>query len=589
MAGTLRVLIVEDSEDDALLMVRKLQHEGYTVVFVRVETAQAMTDALEREKWDVILSDYTLPHFSGTAALSLLKEKGLDIPFIIVTGTVSDVKAVSAMKAGAHDYIMKNNLARLPAAIERELREAVVRQEKKLADDALRESEEKLRIITASAGDAVMMIDDDGLITFWNKAAEKMFGYTYNEATGKEIHKLIVPEKHHQDFVTGFKTFKETGQGRVIGKTLELEGRRKDGTMFSAEHTISAVNIKGKWHAIGVARDITERKKAEEMQRKQGEELQTIIESSPAMIFYKDAENRFIHINHALAEAVGLPKEALEGKSCFDVFPLHAERYWKDDKEVIASGQPKTGIIEQMAAKKGTRWVQTDKVPYRDEKGNIIGIIGFAVDITSRKQAEEGLLRSYEKLRKTLEQTAFALSSTVEKRDPYIAGHQRRVTAIACAIAVEMGFSENQIEGIRIAGLLHDIGKIAISSDILSKPGKISAIELELIKTHVQVSYEILKDIEFPWPIAQMVFQHHERVNGSGYPQGLSHDKILPEARILCVADVVEAMVSHRPYRAALGIDAALEEISQKRGVLYDAGVVDTCTKLFREKGFKFE
>ena len=459
---------------------------------------------------------------------------------------------------------------------------------RKRAEEEIKEREAMLHIITASAGDAVMMIDDGGLITFWNKASEKMFGYTQDEALGKDIHRLIVPEKYYHDFVKGFKTFVETGKGAVIGKVLELEAKRKDGTEFYTEHSISAVKIKGKWHAIGLARDITERKQAEALLGKQKKELQTIIESSPVMIFYKDTENRFIRINKSLADAIGLSKEEVEGKSCMDIFPRLAEGYWKDDKEVIASGRPKVGIIEQIETKEGMRWVQTDKVPSVDEGGNIVGIIGFAVDITRRKEAEDGLQRSLEKLRKNLEDTASALSSSLEMRDAYTAGHARRVTLLACAIARETGLSADQIDGIRIAGVLHDIGKISIPAEILSKPGKLTKVEFELIKSHASAGYEILKDIEFPWPIAQIVSQHHEKMDGSGYPSGLSDDNILREARMLCVADVVEAMASHRPYRAALGIDAAIEEITQKRGIHYDPVIVDACVRLFKEKGFTF-
>lgn len=181
------------------------------------------------------------------------------------------------------------------------------------------------------------------------------------------------------------------------------------------------------------------------------------------------------------------------------------------------------------------------------------------------------------------------MASVVEIKDPYTAGHQKRVTRLASAIAEELGLPKEQIEGIRIAGLIHDIGKVSIPAEILSKPGRITDLEFSVIKTHSQAGYDILKTIEFPWPIAQIVLQHHERLNGSGYPQGLSGEEILLEARILGVADVVEAMASHRPYRPALGIDKALEEITQNRGILYDARVAEACLKLFADKGFTLE
>jgi len=182
-----------------------------------------------------------------------------------------------------------------------------------------------------------------------------------------------------------------------------------------------------------------------------------------------------------------------------------------------------------------------------------------------------------------------ALASSVEMRDPYTIGHQRRVTQLACAIAEELGLSEEEIEGLHMAGLVHDIGKVTVPADILIKPGQLTLKEFDMIKTHPQVGYDILKPIEFPWPVAEMVLQHHERMDGSGYPNGLVGEETLLPARILAVADVVEGMVSHRSYRQAPGLKRALEEIAQHKGTSYDPQVVDVCLKLFREKRFKFE
>jgi PAS domain S-box-containing protein len=204
------------------------------------------------------------------------------------------------------------------------------------------------------------------------------------------------------------------------------------------------------------------------------------------------------------------------------------------------------------------------------------------------RQSQEELQRTTETLRKTLGATIQAMAVTVETRDAYTAGHQRQVANLARAIATEMGLSKGQIEGIRMAAVIHDIGKISVPAEILSKPGRLNDLEWGMIKTHPRVGYDILKTVEFPWPVAQIVLQHHERLDGSGYPQGLSGEEILLEARILAVADVVEAMASHRPYRAAHGIDEALEEISQNRGILYDPEVVDACLKLFSEKKLGF-
>jgi putative nucleotidyltransferase with HDIG domain len=232
---------------------------------------------------------------------------------------------------------------------------------------------------------------------------------------------------------------------------------------------------------------------------------------------------------------------------------------------------------------------------FRDKKGNIKNIflkisiipgtkksVSSLMDITERKQAEE-------KLKKTMDATLETMSKIIEVKDPYTAGHQQRVSQLAVSISKELNFLQEQVEGIKIASLIHDIGKIGIPTEILNKSIALSDIEFSLIKAHSQIGYDILKSIDFSYPVAEIVLQHHEKIDGSGYPKGLKGDDISLEAKIICVADVVEAMSSHRPYRPALGSDKALEEISKNKGILYDTIVVNACVKLFKEKGFKWE
>ena len=211
------------------------------------------------------------------------------------------------------------------------------------------------------------------------------------------------------------------------------------------------------------------------------------------------------------------------------------------------------------------------------------------MDIAERMKVDEKLQNTLNSLRKAVSMTIQVLVAAVDARDPYTAGHQRRAANLARAIATEMGFSPEKVEGIRMAGYIHDIGKLSIPAEILSKPTKLSEIEFALIKEHSRSGYEILKDVESPWPLAEMVYQHHERMDGSGYPRKLQGNAIIIEARILAVADVVEAMASHRPYRPSLGIDLALAEIEKNRGIIYDDDVVGACVIMFREKGFKLE
>src|SRR5665648_338603 len=239
------------------------------------------------------------------------------------------------------------------------------------------------------------------------------------------------------------------------------------------------------------------------------------------------------------------------------------------------------------------------------QKGCVIGIINLNRKVDAEPFTEDDLkllstiaheaataierVSLYQELHKSYLNTINTIAKIVETRDPYTSGHQKRVAKLACAIAEEMSLPQDKTEGLYAAGILHDIGKMNVPAEILSKPGRLSEIELSLIKTHPQAGSDIIKEMEFPWAVSLIVLQHHERIDGSGYPQGLKGDEILLEARIIGVADVVEAMASHRPYRPALGIDKALEEISQNRGILYDPEVVDACLKLFKEKGFKFE
>jgi len=210
-------------------------------------------------------------------------------------------------------------------------------------------------------------------------------------------------------------------------------------------------------------------------------------------------------------------------------------------------------------------------------------------ELNERKRIEQDLQRKDDLLQETFMSTVNALASIVEMKDPYTAAHQRWVTRLACAIASEMDLTQDQIEGLYMAGLIHDIGKMNVPTELLIKPGQLSEVEYEAIKVHPQSGYDIVRQIQFPWPVAQIVLQHHERIDGSGYPQGISSTEILPEARILAVADLVEAMASHRPYRAAHGVEIALKEIAKQRGVLFDQEAVDACLKVFKKKGFTFE
>ena len=334
------------------------------------------------------------------------------------------------------------------------------------------------------------------------------------------------------------------------------------------------------------------RKKTEDSLRESESHFRNIFDYAVEGIFQSTLDDRYMSVNPAFARTLGYesPQEVLS-----TINDISRQLYVNSESyQTLKALLTEKGFIEgyetEFYKKDGSKiWVSINARAVRNGNETISFFEGFHQDITQRKQAENALKKSVESLKRTLDGTVDALSTTLEMRDPYTAGHQKRVALIACEIAQEMGLSKQQIEGIRVMGFLHDIGKIVVPAEILSKPGKINEYEFHIIKAHSQVGYDILKGIELPWPVAVATIQHHERLDGSGYPHGLKGDEIILEARILAVADVLEAMASHRPYRPALGLDKALEELAQKKGTVYDTEVVNACLRLFIDKGFRYE
>lgn len=310
--------------------------------------------------------------------------------------------------------------------------------------------------------------------------------------------------------------------------------------------------------------------------------LSTILKSIGDGIIVLNTQGRVSFINSIAQKITGWSEEEALGQPFSSIFRLKESslplnKNFHSQEAVLVSRTGQETPIEQTLA----------ELP--EERGQKTGQVIVFRDITARKKAEQELQESWNRLHRALEGTVQAIATTIEMRDPYTAGHQRRVARLAEAIALEEALPEGRVEGLKLASEIHDIGKIYVPAEILSKPTKLTELEYTIIKTHPEAGYEILKNIEFPWPIAQIVLQHHERMDGSGYPGGLKGKEILLEARILAVADVVEAMSSHRPYRPAFGLDMALEEIQANRGRLYGPDEVDACLKLFTEKGFSLD
>ncbi len=346
-------------------------------------------------------------------------------------------------------------------------------------------------------------------------------------------------------------------------------------------------------YSSGTIQDITERLQGEEAVREGEERIRLLLDSTAEAIYGVDLDGNCIFANAACLRMLGYD----------DVSELIGENMHALTHHTRADGSPypekECRIYE--AFRTGVETHVDDEVMWRNDgssfpvsywthtvtKGDqITGSVVAFLDITEQLQARDELKISHAQLMASLEGTISTITKIVDARDPYTSGHQQRVADLACNIAREMGLDENFIEGVTLGAKIHDIGKINVPAELLSKPTKLTNVEYMLIQSHSQVGYDILKDIEFPWPVADIAHQHHERMDGSGYPQGLKGDEISLEARIVAVADVVEAMASHRPYRPGLGIDKALDEIMKNRGNFYDPLVVDACLRLFKEKGY---
>jgi PAS domain S-box-containing protein/putative nucleotidyltransferase with HDIG domain len=327
---------------------------------------------------------------------------------------------------------------------------------------------------------------------------------------------------------------------------------------------------------------------SEEKLRESEELFRCYLEYAPDGVYMSDVEGNFLYGNRKCEEMIGYRQEELIGKNFLELNLLTENSLAKAVELLQANREGKsTGPDEiDLIAKDGRLIPVEINTNVVQRMGQKI-VLAFVRDITERRRAEQKLKDTLESLRKAFGTTVQVMVSAVEIRDPYTAGHQVRVADLARAIATEKGLTRDRIDGLRMAALIHDIGKLSIPAEILSKPTKLTEIEFSLIKEHSLKGYEMLKDVESPWPLAQIVYQHHERMNGSGYPRNLRGEEILMEARILAVADVVESMANHRPYRPSLGVHVALDEIAKNRGLLYNMGVVNACLKIFNEKGYR--
>ncbi len=533
---------------------------------------------------------------------------------------------------------------------QRDMQELNETLEKKVQERALaliaessqrQEAEEELartrlhqEMILNSSGEGILGLDLQGRVSFANPAAAKMLAYEKDQLVGQPSGSVcLFLRPDGSPFPEGECPFRGTLRD---GKVRSMEGafRRQDGTCFPADGTSTAIIQGGKiTGAVVTFGDISERKQAEAVLVLQATRLQALLDlhkladgsqeqlldfAVEAGLTVTQSEYCFVGLMseaesvlsirrwsnklmaqcavpdtpslHRISEA-GLWGECVRQRKAVLLNDYQAPH---PSKEGLPDGHVQIHRVLAVPVLDGGHTVVIAAVANKgkdyteDDVSAFTSILNKLWEILRHQRTEAALKESLARTTEVQDGAIEALATVTATRDPYTAGHQRRVARLACAVAQELGFSISQVAGLRVIGLLHDMGKISIPAEILSKPGKLSETEFNIIKSHAQAGYEIIKEIRFPWPVAEVILQHHERLNGSGYPQGLQGDEIVLDAKILAVADVVEAMVSHRPYRPALGIESALEEVTRNKGVLYDSEVVDTCVKLFTEKGFTF-
>ncbi len=458
--------------------------------------------------------------------------------------------------------------------------------ERKNAENKIRENEELIMAVMDNLplGVAVNSLDPAVEFSYMNDRFWKTYKISREELSGPDAFWSAVYKDPEFREKIRERVLKDCGSGDPGKMQWDDVPITREGETFF----VSARNtpVPGSSLMVSAVWDVTEYKKTEDQLRRVSERLQVIYDHSPLLISEFDLEGRYLLVNRAVSELFGLSPRELEGRSFFELLPEEASEIFMRRTRHVWDSQEPLAVEDTVNIGGVTKHYLTMLFPLYDRDGDINSIGSIAHDITDRKEAEDSLRDALGRLRKVTGSVIQVIVSAVESRDPYTAGHQRRVGDLARAIAGEMGLSAGMTEGIRVAGVIHDLGKIGIPAEILSKPHRLGDTEFAIIKEHPKIGYEILKDVDFDWPVAKMVYQHHERMDGSGYPEGLKGEEILIEARILAVADVVEAMSSHRPYRPTVGLDQALVEIESGRGTLYDPDVADACMRLFKEKQY---
>lgn len=615
-----KVLIVDDNRANLYLLERILKAAALDVV--SAQNGKEALAAARSDPPDIIISDILMPVMDGYMLCREWKADAVlkKIPFVFYTATYTECKDEEfALSLGADRFLIKpqdpdvlkdvvlemlagKNPLRPPRTAPlgeemesfRQHNEILFEKlEKKMSDleaanRKLQLMEERYRLSFENAADVIYTIDTDLIVSSVSPSVGRILGYRPREIAGRttaELRHLMTPESFER-FLADLGPVLSKGESiaSMSYRFIARDGTIKDGEVNAAPLRRDGAII----GLIAVARDITDRKQAEEKLKESERRYRELYDFLPIPVYEMDLKANITAANRAIFETFrGTEDDILKGFNAWTLLsPEDVERSARNIQRLL-KGEQIEGTEYNFRRLDGSVFpaIVLSSVIYG--QGRPVGLRGAIIDITERRKAEDRLRLTLDSLNRAVNVTVQAMVSAVEARDPYTSGHQVRSADLARAIAAEMEFSPDRIESIRMAASIHDIGKLHVPAEILSKPTRLAEIEFALIKQHPRIGAEILKNVESSWPLAEIVHQHHERMDGSGYPRGLKGNGILLEARILAVADVVEAMASHRPYRPSLGIDAALKEIEDHRGTFYDVDVADACLRLFREKGYR--
>ena len=589
----MKKILVVDNDLLILEFVKDLLEENGHEVHLAEDGLKAL-DVLQAYIPDFIFVDLVMPNIDGRQLChAIRKMKRQEHCIITVMSALVAEKEDNLADLEADILIAKGALPELSRNILSVVNHPEENRQKCLRGDILGSGDmwprkitqellsakQHFEIILEKMKEGILEIEAGGRIISINSSVQLLTGLSESDLLGTRFSTLFAKEH----------------QGRIT-ELLKINSKRKEIIEINEE---SPVLLRGRFvvlnliplqeHAVIIINDITKRKRKELELRESQELIRSLVDNMLDAAVIIDQNGKALFANNAAAKLINVesPKNIV-GQGIKDfIHPDHMRsvlrsylmvkrrhaRFFNEYKIITSGGKEKD--VESL----GTN------IMFKGMPAHIVTLR----DISERKSSERKIRDGIIQLSKNLEETVISLASAFEMKDPYTAGHQRRVTEIVSAIALEMDIEQDRFQGLRLASLVHDIGKINVPAEILSKPGKLIEPELELIRTHSKAGYDILKKINFPWPISKIVLQHHERMDGSGYPNGLSGQEILLEARIIAVADVIEAMATHRPYRASLGIERALEEIERNRGQLYDEDVANVCLHLFRSGKFRLE